>query len=112
LFLLGHCIPPWSTTLESFRSLRKFSCGRSAFDETLSNHEVHEEHEGFGFFVIANFVLFVSFVVISIVCSLRPARAYRNTPYNYHLFFASFAFFAVKFPFIFVNFVSFVVNFF
>jgi hypothetical protein len=107
LFLLSHCIPPWSTTLESFRSLRKFSCGRSAFDETLSNHEVHEEHEGLGFSVIANFVFFV---VISIVCSLRPARAYRNTPYNYNLFFASFAFFAVKFPFIFVNFVSFVVQ--
>src|SRR5206468_3566801 len=40
---------------------------------------------------------FASFVVIPLV-SLRPARAaYRNTPYNYNLFFAFFALFAVKF---------------
>jgi hypothetical protein len=30
--------------------------------------------------VIVNFVFSV---VIPLVCSLRPARAYRNTPYNY-----------------------------
>jgi hypothetical protein len=83
--------------LESFRSLSKFSYGRSAFDETLSNHEVHEGHERVRFFVIVNFVLFVFFVVIPLVYSLRPARAYRNTPYNYNLFFASLALFAVKF---------------
>jgi len=46
--------------------------------------------------VIVNFVLFVFFVVIPLVYSLRPARAYRNMPYNYNLFFASFALFAVN----------------
>ena len=34
-----------------------------SFDETLTNHEEREGHEGFGFFVIVNFVVFVSFVV-------------------------------------------------
>ena len=29
----------------------------------ISHHEAHEGHEGFGYYLIINFVLFVSFVV-------------------------------------------------
>ena len=80
MFLLGH----------------RFFSAVLPLSTNASNREAHEAHEGFGFYIFY-VVLFASFVVIPLV-SLRPARAaYRNTPYNYNLFFASFALFAVKF---------------
>ena len=35
----------------------------AALDKRSSHHEDHEGHEGFGYYLIINFVLFVSFVV-------------------------------------------------
>src|SRR6266478_443896 len=43
---MSCCLSPFCTTIRaSFRSLDKFSDGRSAFDEILSHHEGREGHE-------------------------------------------------------------------
>ena len=65
------------TTVQSLRSLRKFS-GHCSYIAVLNekirpHHEAHEGREGFRIFQTPNFVIFVSFVVKHLLAYLVAA---------------------------------------